>query len=76
LGWSLAGVGYESKAASQSTHTITGIVVLFTLVPAVGHLTLIAIARLYRLDDDRCDAIRTEMDMRATVERSSRGQVN
>jgi len=65
LGWLLAGFGYESRASSQSPFAVFGIVVLFTLIPAIGHLTLIAIVQMYRLDDARCDAIRIELDERS-----------
>lgn len=65
LGWLLAGFGYESQAVSQSTQAIHGIVVLFTLLPAAGHLTLIVIAQMYKLDDARCDAIRGELERRS-----------
>lgn len=65
LGWLLAYFGYKSGAASQSADTIYGIVILFTLVPAIGHSTLIALVRLYRLTDDRCDEILTELNRRS-----------
>jgi Na+/melibiose symporter-like transporter len=60
------GFGYESQAAQQSSHTVYRIVVLFTLLPAVGHLMLIVIVtRWYRLDDASCSAIREELDRAA-----------
>lgn len=59
LGWMLAYYGYQSGVATQSANTVYGIVILFTLVPAIGHISLIALVRLYRLDDERCDQIRS-----------------
>jgi Na+/melibiose symporter-like transporter len=43
---------------------VAGIVTLFTLMPAAGHLGLIALVRRYRLDDGRCDEIRAELSRR------------
>lgn len=51
LGWSLASYGYQAKASMQSTATVSGVVILFTLFPAVGHLLLAAVVQLYRLDE-------------------------
>jgi GPH family glycoside/pentoside/hexuronide:cation symporter len=62
LGWLLAYFGYQSKAISQSASAISGIVLLFTLIPALGHLTLIFVVRKYRLDSPRFDAIRHTME--------------
>jgi len=64
LGWLLAAFGYESDSASQSPHAVYGVVLLFTLLPAIGHLALIAIAQFYRLDDERCTIIRDELAKR------------
>jgi len=38
IGWMLAGSGYQSGAATQNAATMTSIVALFTLVPAVCYL--------------------------------------
>ncbi|GBU14117.1 transporter [Enterobacterales bacterium] len=38
IGWVLAGAGYQSGAASQNPATMTSIIALFTLVPAVCYL--------------------------------------
>jgi len=64
LGWLLGYFDYQSQADSQTAAAVSGIVVLFTLVPAVGHGLLIAVAQLYRLNDDRCDEIRFELQRR------------
>jgi len=64
LGGLLAYVGYHSQSTNQSAEAIYGIVVLFTLVPTLGHATLIGLARFYSLDADRCIEIRKELSMR------------
>jgi GPH family glycoside/pentoside/hexuronide:cation symporter len=50
LGWALAWLGYDSGAGAQSASAVTGIVVLFTVAPAVGHFLLIAVVQFYKLD--------------------------
>ena len=67
----LDGFGYQSDSANQSPQVVYGIVLLFTLFPAVGHLALIAIAQFYRLDDERCMAIRDELAERTVPSSSS-----
>jgi glycoside/pentoside/hexuronide:cation symporter, GPH family len=64
LGWLLGYFDYASQASEQSPRTILGIVALFTIAPALGHGLLIAIVRLYRLNDARCEEIRQELDRR------------
>lgn len=67
LGWMLAYFNYQSGAATQSAGTITGIVTLFTLVPAAGHLLLILLMQRYRLTDDRCAEIQAELSRRQSM---------
>lgn len=57
LGWLLGYYGYQSHAEAQSPEAIAGIVVLFTLAPAIGHGVLMCVVRLYRLNDQRCEEI-------------------
>jgi len=38
IGWMLAGAGYQSGAATQNSATLTSIIALFTLVPALCYL--------------------------------------
>lgn len=65
LGWALAWLDYDSGAAAQSEGTINGIVALFTIAPAVGHLLLIAVVQFYNLDDPRRIAMRADSDVSA-----------
>jgi glycoside/pentoside/hexuronide:cation symporter, GPH family len=64
LGWSLAAYGYVGKADSQSTEVIHGIVLMFAIAPAVGHLLLAVLVQLYKLDDQACRKIHTELKSR------------
>lgn len=64
LGWTLAWYGYQGKADVQTPEAIKGIVLVFTLIPAAGHLLVMALVALYRLDNTRCAEIRAELDRR------------
>lgn len=67
LGWSLAVYGYVGQANSQSPEVIGGIVLTFTLTPAVGHLLLAGLVQFYKLDDQTCQKIHTELESRRDV---------
>ncbi len=47
IGWALAGGGYDAAAKAQNSTTITIIIALFTLVPAVCYFFSAIIARRY-----------------------------
>lgn len=47
IGWALAGGGYNAAAQSQNSTTLSIIIALFTLVPAVCYLLSAFIARRY-----------------------------
>jgi GPH family glycoside/pentoside/hexuronide:cation symporter len=64
LGWLLACFNYQSQATSQSVDTVNGIVLLFTLFPAFGHLILILLASRYRLNTERCNDIIRALELR------------
>jgi Na+/melibiose symporter-like transporter len=66
LGWLLTYFSYESQAATQSAGAVQGIVLLFTIIPAFGHLLLILLAGRYRLSHQRCDEIRRELERRTS----------
>jgi len=65
LGWALAYYGYRGAAEVQTPEAIRGVVITFTLVPALFHFLVIPIASRYKLTDARCDAIRAELDRQA-----------
>lgn len=68
LGWLLGYYGYQSHTDTQSPEAIAGIVVLFTLAPAIGHGILMCVVRLYRLNDQRCEEIRTALLERQVIQ--------
>jgi GPH family glycoside/pentoside/hexuronide:cation symporter len=47
IGWTLAGGGYDASAATQNSATISIIIGLFTLVPAVCYVLSAIIAKRY-----------------------------
>ncbi len=61
IGWLLAGFDYQGEAEAQSPQTIGGIVLIFTLLPALGHFLLMLIIPKYQLDQKRCDEIRLQL---------------
>lgn len=61
-GWLLACFGYQELAQTQTDRAVKGIALLFTLIPAGWHLLVIAAVMRYKLTEDRCDEIRTELD--------------
>jgi GPH family glycoside/pentoside/hexuronide:cation symporter len=67
LGGLLSHYGYQGEAEVQSPETIRGILITFTLVPAVLHLLVIPIVSRYKLTDARYDAIRKALDERAAA---------
>jgi GPH family glycoside/pentoside/hexuronide:cation symporter len=67
LGWLLAYYGYRGDAEVQTPETIRGIVITFTLVPALLHLLVIPIVSRYKLTDERYDEIRRALDERAAA---------
>lgn len=71
LGWLLAYFGYQSGATSQTPETISGIVLLFTVIPAIGHLLLVGIVTRYKLSKQRCEEIRAELDRRHALTASA-----
>ncbi len=68
LGYLLAYYGYQGEAATQTPETITGILIIFSLVPAIGHLLLLAIIPRYKLNKEFYNTIRAELDRRQSNE--------
>ncbi len=65
LGWLLWYYGYKGEAAVQTPEAVRGIVITFTLVPALFHALVIPIVSRYKLSDARYDALRAELDRQA-----------
>jgi GPH family glycoside/pentoside/hexuronide:cation symporter len=68
LGWLLAFYGYDGEAGQQTPRAVAGIVLVFSLVPAVGHGLLMAIVTRYRLTGERCAQIRAQLQRRGRGE--------
>lgn len=67
FGWVLGWFGYQEVTKTQviqTSHAILGIVLLFSVIPAVWHLLLTGLVTRYKLTDDRCDEIQDELDRR------------
>jgi len=64
LGWLLAYFGYQSEATSQTSETVGGVVILFTLIPAAAHFILVGIVSRYKLNKERCEEIKSELEQR------------
>jgi GPH family glycoside/pentoside/hexuronide:cation symporter len=67
LGGLLWYYGYQGEAEVQTPEAIRGILIAFTLVPAVLHLLVIPIVSRYKLTDARYDEIRKALDERAAT---------
>jgi len=67
LGWVLASYGYQGGAKVQTPEAVRGIVITFTLVPAVFHFLVIPIVSRYKITDARYDEIRAELDRQAAA---------
>jgi glycoside/pentoside/hexuronide:cation symporter, GPH family len=74
LGWFLALYDYHPKASAQSPETIHGIALLFTLVPALGHLLLAGLVQLYKLDNKRCREFHAVLEHRRGVDTKGQGR--
>lgn len=65
--WLLSRNGYDAQAATQTPEAINGIVLSFTIFPAVGHFLLIPIVSFYRLNKNRCEEVRTLLNQQASA---------
>ncbi|MCE9686501.1 glycoside-pentoside-hexuronide (GPH):cation symporter [Shewanella sp. AS16] len=60
-GWLLAGYGYQAELV-QSQATLHGILVSFTLYPAIGSILVAIVMRWYRLNNGKVDEINMELN--------------
>jgi GPH family glycoside/pentoside/hexuronide:cation symporter len=67
IGLVLDHYGYDGQAESQNPSAMRGILLSLTLFPAIGHFLLIPIVCLYKLNKNRCDEIRAELDQQASA---------
>ncbi len=64
-GWFLlATYGYQAGASVQSPQAIHGIVMLFTLIPAMGYLITAGIVRLLKVDRETMRTIQADLAIR------------
>jgi GPH family glycoside/pentoside/hexuronide:cation symporter len=70
-GYLISYFGYDPKAAAQSSEAIHGILLLNSLVPAVGLLVLSCFFTIYGLSEPICKTMREELAQRRGQERSS-----
>ncbi|NMH65724.1 glycoside-pentoside-hexuronide (GPH):cation symporter [Shewanella salipaludis] len=60
-GWLLAGYGYQAEQV-QSQATLHGILISFTLYPAIGSILVAIVMRWYRLNNGKVDEINMELN--------------
>ena len=60
-GWLLAGYGYQADTV-QTIDTQQGILISFTIFPAIGSLAVAFVMRWYTLDNNKVDEIHAELN--------------
>ena len=60
----ISSFGYDPKAASQSPEAIRGILLLISVIPAVGLILLSAAFTIYGLNENICKTMREELAAR------------
>ena len=50
IGWILSGVNYQAGAAAQTGDAVTGIIAIFTILPAIAYFLCSLLGRFYKLD--------------------------
>lgn len=60
-GWGLAFYGYQAGVEQQSAEAIRGVLILFTVLPAIFYLITAVSIRYYRLTEDRMNAIVSDL---------------
>ena len=73
-GWLLAYFGYQA-ATAQSAHTINGIMMMMSVIPAVASLIAMAALWFYELDEDMVKQMTSELALRRAKEPVSTGRV-
>ena len=63
-GFLISSFGYDPKAAEQTPEAIHGILLLVSLIPAVGLLVLSALFTIYGLNEQICKTMREELAIR------------
>lgn len=60
-GWGLAFYGYQAGVEQQSAEAVRGVLILFTVLPAIFYLITAVSIRYYRLTEDRMNAIVSDL---------------
>jgi GPH family glycoside/pentoside/hexuronide:cation symporter len=60
-GWLLSGYGYQADTA-QTPETLKGILLSFTLFPAIGSIAVAIVMRWYTLDSAKVDEIHMQLN--------------
>lgn len=60
-GWGLAFFGYQAGVEEQSAEAIRGVLILFTVLPAIFYLITAISIRYYQLTEARMNAIVTDL---------------
>lgn len=60
-GWGLAFYGYQAGVEQQSAEAIRGVLILFTVLPAIFYLITAISIRYYRLTEERMNVIVTDL---------------
>lgn len=60
-GWGLAFYGYQAGIEQQSAEAIRGVLILFTVLPAIFYLITAISIRYYRLTEERMNVIVTDL---------------
>lgn len=67
IGWTLSGVGYTANTASQNPLALNGILVMFTLAPALLYFASVLITRFYPLKEAYFENICQDLATRRTL---------
>jgi Na+/melibiose symporter and related transporters len=60
-GWGLAFYGYQAGVEQQSAEAIRGVLILFTVLPAIFYLITAISIRFYQLTEDKMNTIVTDL---------------
>jgi len=64
VGFLLSWYGYDASAKQQSATAVTGIMMLFTVIPAVGYLITAGVVRLLKVDRELMKQIQSDLEKR------------
>ena len=63
-GWILTNFGYQPDVAAQTPHAQEGILLMVSLIPAIGYFVIAGLMNLYGLDEKFCQTIREDLAQR------------